>query len=56
MQNTKSYYVVTDGESVVGSFTTASAADSFLRGGKHRNLNGQWVSLKEAGFYISIRS
>jgi hypothetical protein len=52
----RSFFVVTNGDEVVGSFNTAAAAESWLRNSTHRLLSGEWVALKDAGFYISIRS
>lgn len=53
---TKSYFVVTDGDAVLGTFNTAAAAQHYLRNASHRTLDGRWVAPKDAGFYISIRS
>ena len=49
------FYIVTDGDAVLGTFKTAHAAEQYLRTGSHRTLDGHWVAPKDAGFYITIR-
>ena len=55
-KTSKSYFVVTDGDTVLGTFNTAHAAERYLREASTRLLSGAWVSPRQAGFYISIRS
>jgi hypothetical protein len=51
----RSFFVVTNGDEVLGAFNTAAAAENYLRNASTRTLAGEWVSPKDAGFYISIR-
>lgn len=47
-----SKFIVTDGTHVVGTFRTLKRARYHLANANIRKLDGEWVPLREDGFYI----